>query len=461
MRVAVLIAAIVASSMSYIDGTALTVALPVIRAKLPASDAQAEWVSQGYLLFLSALILIGGALGDRYGRKRLFALGTWIFALSSVACAFSNDATMLIAARCIQGIGAALMIPESLALITVAYGPRERGRAIGIWASASAVMAAGGPLLGGWLTQDFSWRWVFGINVPLAAVVLLLAYLRVPESRGETVTGKPDVLGSGCITVALGLLILALTRMQHRFADPAPAAMLAFGLLLTVAFVLIEHRASDPVVPLRIFLGRAYSTATLYTFLLYAALGGALFFVPFELQNIMGYTPLDAGKALLPTIVLIAVGSPLFGSLAGRIGSRLPMLAGAAVAAIGFALFARLGVGASYVSAVLPPTLVIGMGLAIAVAPLTTAVMGAADRNDVGAASGINNAISRVGNLVAIAVFGIVIAVEGGGALPTPAHPQGFAHAMLAAAMLALLAAVSAAFLPRASRSGYLTGTYS
>ncbi len=435
--------------MSYIDSTALTVALPVIRAKLPASDAQAEWVSQGYLLFLSALILIGGALGDRYGRKRLFALGTWIFALSSVACAFASNAATLIGARCVEGVGAAFMIPESLALITVAYPPRERGRAIGIWAASSAIMMAAGPLLGGWLTQDFSWRWVFGINVPLAIAVLLLAHLRVPESRDETVTGGPDVLGSACITLALGLLILALTKMQHRLADPVSIATLVSGLLLLAAFVRVERHASNPVVPLRIFSARAYSTASLYTFLLYAALGGALFFVPFELQNIMGYTPLDAGRALLPTIVLVAAGSPLFGSLAGRIGSRLPMLAGAAVAALGFLLFARLGVGASYFSAVLPPTLVIGIGLAIAVAPLTTAVMGAADPNDVGAASGINNAVSRVGNLVAIAVFGIIIALDGGGALPTTAHPQGFVHAMIAAAMLALLAAFAAAFLPR------------
>ncbi len=449
MRGAVLLAAIVASSMSYIDSTALIVALPVIKANLPATDAQAQWVIQGYLLFLSALILIGGALGDRYGRRRLFALGTWIFTLSSIACALTQDAAMLIGARCVQGIGAAFMIPESLALITVAYGPRERGRAIGIWAAASAVMMAAGPLLGGWLTQDLSWRWVFGINVPLAVVVLLLAYLRVPESREEGVAGKPDILGSACITLALGLIILALTDMQHRIGDVRSLTLLACGLILLACFVFVERRASDPVVPLRIFLTRAYSTASLYTFLLYAALGGALFFVPFELQNIMGYTPLDAGRTLLPTIVLVAVCSPFFGSLTGRIGSRVPMLAGAAVAAVGFALFARLGVGAPYAAAVLPPTLVLGMGLAIAVAPLTTAVMGAADPDDVGAASGINNAISRVGNLVAVAIFGIVIAMAGGGALPTAAHPQGFVHAMFTAAVLALFAAIAAAFLPR------------
>jgi EmrB/QacA subfamily drug resistance transporter len=445
-QTAVLAAAIIASGMSYIDSTALIVALPVMKAKLPATDGQAQWIIEGYLLFLSALILIGGALGDRYGRRRLFALGTWIFALSSIACALAAHPGFLIVARCVQGAGAAFMIPESLALITAAYGARERGRAIGIWAAASAVTMAAGPVLGGWLTQTFSWRWVFWINIPLAFVVLSLAYLRVPESRAKTNRGQPDVLGSACITVALGLIVMALMRMQHRFADPASLAMLAVGILLFVAFVFIERRSSAPVAPLHLFTSRAFTVTNLYTFLLYAALGGALFFVPFELQHIMFYTPLSAGLALLPTIALIAVCSPFSGMLAARIGARIPLVVGAGIASLGFALFVRLHVGAPYLVNVLPATIVLGMGLAIAISPLVTAVMGAADADDVGAASGINNSISRIGNLVAIAVFGIVIAVTGGGPLPTAAHPEGFQHAMFSAGALSLAAAVVALF---------------
>lgn len=435
--------------MSYIDSTALTVALPVIKAKLPAGDAQAQWIIEGYLLFLSALILIGGALGDRYGRRRLFTLGIWIFALSSVACAVAIQPGFLIVARCVQGAGAALMIPESLALITAAYDARTRGRAIGIWAAASAITMAAGPVLGGWLTQTFSWRWVFWINIPLAIGVLCLVYLRVSESRAENVGGKPDLAGSALVTVALGLVVGGLMQMQQRLADPSAFLLLIAGVVLFAAFVFAERRALAPVVPLRLFASRRFTIASIYTFLLYAALGGALFFVPFELQHIMGYTPLDAGLALLPTIALIAAGSPLSGALATRTGARRPLVAGAGIAALGFGLFVKLGYGAPYATSVLPATIVLGVGLAIAVAPLVTTVMGAADANDVGAASGVNNSISRVGNLVAIAVFGIVIAAPGGGPLPTPSHPEGFGHAMLGAAAMSLLAAAVATLFPR------------
>lgn len=443
---AVLTAAIIASSMSYIDSTALIVALPTIKKMLPASPEQAQWVMEGYLLFLSALILIGGALGDRYGRRRLFTLGTWIFALSSIACALAAHPALLIAARCLQGVGAALMIPESLALITAAYDAPDRGRAIGIWAAASSVTMAAGPALGGWLTQAYSWRWVFWINIPLAAIVLALAYLRVPESRARNNRGAPDVLGSACITLALGLIVVALMHMQQHFADTVSAATLGAGVLLVVAFVWIERRASAPVAPPRLFAVRAFVVANLYAFLLYAALGGALFFVPLELSDVMGYSASGTGLALLPTIALIAAFSPFSGMLAARIGARIPLAAGAGIAAIGFSLFANLHAGAPYLGNVLPATIVLGIGLAIAVAPLVTAVMSAADADDLGAASGVNNSISRIGNLVAIAVFGIVIAATGGGPLPMAAHPEGFQHAMLSAGALSLAAAIVACF---------------
>lgn len=448
-RQSVLVAAIVASSMSYIDSTALTVALPAIKSGLHANDAQAQWVVEGYLVFLSALILIGGALGDRYGRRRLFALGTWIFTLSSIACATSPNPATLILARCIQGIGAALMIPESLALITACYGPGERGRAIGIWASASAVTMAAGPVLGGWLAQIW-WGWVFWINVPLAALVLALTYLRVPESRATDVQGAPDVLGSSCVTVGLGLAVYALIEMQSRIHSVVAIWTLVAGIVLLGIFVIVERGASAPVAPPRLFQNRTFSLANLYTLLLYAGLGGALFFVPFELQHVMTYSPFQAGLALLPTILLVAVGSPIVGVRAARMRARLPLGAGALLAACGFALFARLGVGAPYLTTVLPATIVLGIGLAIAVTPLVAAVMGAADAQDVGAASGVNNSISRIGNLVAIAILGIIIAATGHGhALPSLAHPntEGFVRAMLAAAAMALAAAMIAAFL--------------
>ncbi len=448
-RAAVLAAAILASSMSYIDSTALTVALPVIKASLHAGDAQAQWIVEGYLLFLSTLVLIGGALGDRYGRRRLFALGTAIFALSSIACALAAEPGELVAARCAQGIGAALMIPESLALITAAYGASSRGRAIGIWAAASAVTMAAGPVLGGWLTQSLSWRWIFWINVPVALAVVTLAYWRVPESRANGVAGRLDVAGSLCITAALALSIAALVQMQKRPVDPSAAAMLAAGLALIVAFVFIERRAEAPVLPLRLFGVPAFAIANVYTFLLYAALGGALFYVPFELQHVMGYPPLNAGLALLPTIGLVAAGSPVSGTLAARTGARRPLIAGAAIAALGYTLFINLAPGAPYATMVLPATIVLGLGLAIAVAPLISTAMGAAGAADAGAASGTNNAISRVGNLVAIAVMGLTIAAAGGPALPSISHPQGFRNAMVAAAAISLAAALTAFALPR------------
>jgi EmrB/QacA subfamily drug resistance transporter len=429
--------------MSYIDSTALTVALPTIKAKLGASDAQSQWVIEGYLLFLSALILIGGALGDRYGRRALFVLGTWIFALSSIACAVAFDPVWLVVARCVQGVGAALMIPESLALITAVFPPSGRGRAIGTWAAASAITMAAGPVLGGWLTESFSWRYVFWINVPLAVIVLLLAHLAIPESRSEGATDRPDFLGSSCITIALGLIVAALIQIPRSGASLGALAMLGAGALLLIAFVFVERRAAAPVAPPRLFAKRTFVVANLYAFLLYGALGAALLFVPFALQQ-AAYTPLRTGLALLPTIALIAVGSPFAGALATRIGTRIPLVAGAVIAAAGFGLFVRLGADAPYFDTVLPATLVLGIGLAIAIAPLITAAMSSADPGDVGAASGINNSVSRVGNLVAIAVLGIVIAASGGGALPSAAHPEGFVHAMLGTACMSLAAALAA-----------------
>lgn len=442
--------------MSYIDITALTVALPVIKTRFPVTDAQAQWITEAYLLFLSALILIGGALGDRYGRRRLFSAGIWIFALASIACALAPHPSFLIAARCVQGTGAAFMIPGSLALITAAFDRQTRGRAIGVWAATSAIGMALGPVLGGWLTQAFSWRYVFWINIPLAIAVLLLAYLRVPESRAHDAGAKPDLLGSGLITAALALVVAALMQLQHRSGGAIPSALALAGIAVFVAFLFVEHRAGDPIVPLRLFASRGFTIANVYTFFLYAGLGGELFFLPFELQHAMMYTPLASGFALLPTIALIAAGSPISGAVAARTGERPLMIAGAALAAAGIALFLQLGFGAPYGATVLPATIVLGIGIAIAIPPLVTTVMAASDADDVGAASGINNAVTRVGNMVGIAVLGVAIATGRGGALPTLAHPEGFRYAMLSAAAMSAMAALVAIFLPaRTNSPGY------
>lgn len=476
-----LVAAIVASSMALIDGSAVNVALPIIQRSLHATAAEVQWIVEGYSLFLSALILIGGALGDRDGRRRLFLLGTWLFTAASIACAFASDPAFLVCTRCIQGIGAAFMIPGSLALITATFDEQTRGHAIGIWSAASAVTTAAGPVLGGWLTQTLTWRAVFFINLPLAVIVLLLTYLRVPESRAAGRRGRPDVAGSTCITIALGLIVLSLIQLQAGGNETLPAIALAVGLIATVAFLGIEHRAESPIVPLRLFASRAFTIANLYTFLLYAALGGVLFFVPFELINVMRYTPTAAGATLLPMIGLIGAFSPLSGALADRIGARAPMVAGAAVAAVGFALFSRLGAGAAYLTSALPAAVVLGIGAAIFVSPLTTAVMNATDPNDLGAASGVNNAVARTAGLIAIALIGIVVVIVAQHALPpalqtsfagtarqalltgaspagfTPsqsltlheAYTLGFRAAMFCGAALAAGASLIALFLPR------------
>jgi len=447
-RTAVLVVAILASSIGYIDSTALTVALPSIRTH---GDAQSQWIIQSYLLPLAALIGLGGALGDRFGRRRMLALGTWIFILASIGCALAPGAAVLIATRFVQGAGAALMIPESLALITAAYeDPAEFGRATGLWASASAATMAAGPLLAGWLTP-YSWRLVFCINIPLGAAVLVLAYLRVPESRKAVQRGRLDLLGAAAMTAALSLIVAGLMAMSRSVRPEAVAALLA-GLLLLAVFVAVERKAEDPVIPLRLFAIRRFAVANIYTLFFYAALGGVLVFVPFELQRVMHYSSPDAGLALLPAIGIIAFCSPTAGLLSGRFGARPFLILGAAISAAGYALFVLLGTHAAFMTAVLPAMLVLGAGVALAAAPLTAATMSAAGADDLGAASGISNSVSRIGNLVGLAALGIAMAMDGGHALPAPSHHAGFRDAMLCAAALALAAALVAVFLPPARK---------
>ena len=405
-----LIAAVIGSSMSFIDGTAVNVALPIIQHDLHASAAAGQWVIESYALFLSALILIGGSLGDLYGRKRIYGIGIAIFALASIVCALAPSIGWLVAGRSLQGLGGALATPGSLALISVNFSGEARGRAIGTWSGASAVTAAFGPVLGGTLAQLGAWRWVFVINIPLAALVLAILVLRVDESRDGSASRRVDVLGATLATVGLGALVYGLIAVgSGAFAAPSLAAIV-IGIFALVGFVVLEARASQPMIPLAFFRVRRFALANAYTLFVYAALGGSLFFVPFDLINVQHYPPSLAGAALLPMIVILVIFSPASGGLVARIGARTPLAAGASIVACGFVLFARASSGGSYWTTFFPAAIVLGLGLSALVAPLTTTVMDALEPANAGIASGINNAVSRAAGLLAIAVLGIVLA---------------------------------------------------
>jgi EmrB/QacA subfamily drug resistance transporter len=408
----VLAAAVIGSSMAFIDGTVVNVALPAIQRDLGATAFQAQWVVESYALFLAALLLVGGSLGDYFGRRRIFAIGVALFALSSVACALSRDVHELILARAVQGIGGALLVPGSLALISASFPEKERGRAIGTWSGFSGITAAIGPVLGGFLVDHYSWIWAFLVNVPMAAGVLLIVWRKVPESRGgSAASGGLDIAGAALATVALGGIVYAFIEAPTQgWGSTAVMAALAAGIIGSAAFVVVEGRVRSPMLPLSLMRVGNFGGANLLTLLLYAALGGGLYFFPLNLIQVQGYSATVAGAALLPFILIMFALSGWAGQLVDRFGSRLPLVIGPAIAAAGFALLAVPGVGVNYWTAFFPAVVVLGLGMTVTVAPLTTTVMNSVGPDSAGVASGVNNAVSRAAAVLAIAVFGVVMA---------------------------------------------------
>jgi EmrB/QacA subfamily drug resistance transporter len=430
---------VLASSLSFVDGSVMNVALPAIRASYRAGAADVQWVVNAYLLPLSALLLLGGALGDHFGRRLLLVIGTILFAVASLTCALAPSLPLLLSARGAQGVGAALLLPNSLALLNAAYSGEGRGRAVGIWAASGAAMAAVAPLLGGWLVGTVGWPAIFYINLPLALGAVLLAVRFVEESR-EAGAGRTDYAGAFLATAGLGGVTYGLTLWSaHRRAEPVALAALFGGLVLLGGFMLAENRRGErAMMPLQLFGNLCFSGLNLLTFLLYGAFGAAMLLIPYVLISSGGYSPVQAGLALLPLPVLMTSASPSMGSLAARIGPRLPLTIGPLVVAAGLLLSWLIVPQGSYWQGVFPAVVLMAAGMTIAVAPLTASVLGSVEEKHVAMASGFNSAVARTGGLIATALLGAVLAATGAQMF------GGFHVAMTVSAIVAALSSVVA-----------------
>lgn len=429
----ILAATVLGSAIAAIDGTVVGIALPTIGRQFHAPLVTMQWVVTGYMLSLAALLLVGGTLGDLFGRRLVFSIGVAWFALASTACAVAPDAKTLIVTRILQGVGAALLVPGSLAIIQATFAGDDRGRAIGAWSGLGGVATAAGPLLGGYLIGAVSWRWIFVINLPVAVVVLAATVRHVPETRSRA-EPKVDVIGGTLTVVALAGLTYGLVEGPSRgWASAGVLSTLAVGAVAGVAFFMAERRNPAPMVPLGVFGNRQFTVTNGVTLLVYAALSGALFLLPVQLQVVNGYSALEAGTALLPTTVLMLLLSARSGRLAARIGPRLQMSVGPVVVGAGLALLARTSNSSSYVEAVLPALVVFGLGLAITVAPLTATAMSSVAGDHSGLASAVNNEVARVGGLVAVAVLPALAGIGGSAYLHPAAMASGFRSAVFIA----------------------------
>jgi EmrB/QacA subfamily drug resistance transporter len=447
-RRAVLAATVLGSSLGFIDGSVVNIALPALQSSLGASAAIVQWVINAYLLLLGALVLVGGAAADRYGRRRVFVVGVILFAVASLACALAPTAAFLVAARAVQGFAAALMTPASLALVGATFSADERPRAFGIWAGAGALTTAFAPVLGGWLVDTVGWRAIFLLNLPLAAIAVVIALWRVPESRDDA--AQPlDWAGAFLAALALGALTFGLTIAPVRGWSGPTLGWVIGGVVLLAGFLLLEQRSRAPMLPLALFGSRAFSALNAMTLLLYFALGGMMFLLPFELIRVEGYSTTAAGSALLPFAIVMGAFSSAAGRLARRIGERVQLTIGPIVAGVGIAWLGLTATGASYWTTRLPALLVLAVGMTLTVGPLTAAVMTAVEERHAGLASGVNNAVARIAALLAVAVMTIIVAGSAAStsadvlaATDRAAFHRGFRAAMIVAAACAAFGGV-------------------